>query len=70
MSWLRRVLSRWAPEHLPPVITPADHVDLVRATAEQIRLLTRAELAIQAAMAHADQAFVPPKWIERRKKPR
>jgi hypothetical protein len=77
MSWWRRVLSRWVPEALPPAVAPADHVDLVRAKVEQLRISTRANvaiqealanLAIQAAMAHADEAFVP--RVERRQKPR
>jgi hypothetical protein len=70
MSWFRRMLSRWVPDGLPPAIAPADHVDLVRAKTEQRRILTRADAAIHEAMEHADQAFGPPKWVERRKTPR
>jgi hypothetical protein len=70
MSWWRRVLSRWMPEDLPPAVAPADHVDLVKAKIEQRRILTRADAAIHEAMAHADQAFGPPTWVERRQKPR
>ena len=67
MSWIRRVLSRWAPEDLPPAVVSADRVDLARAKVEQRRILTRADVAIQEAMAHADQVFGR---VERRRKPR
>jgi len=70
MSWVRRMLSRWAPEVLPPAIAPTERLDLARAKVEQRRLLTRADEAIHAAMAHADQAFGSPHWVERRRKPR
>ena len=70
MSWIRRMLSRWMPEDLPPSVAPAERADLERAKLEQRRLLTRADAAIHEAMAHADQAFGPPHWIERRKTPR
>ena len=67
MSWLRRVLARWNPEDLPPTIVSADRVDLARAKVEQRRILTRADVAIHEAMAHADQVFVT---RDRRRKPR
>jgi hypothetical protein len=67
MSWWRRVLSRWAPEDLPPAVASADHVDLARAKVDQLRIETRANVAIQEAMAHADQVFIA---RERRRKPR
>jgi poly-gamma-glutamate capsule biosynthesis protein CapA/YwtB (metallophosphatase superfamily) len=70
MSWLRRMLGRWAPEDLPPAVASVDHVDLARAKVEQRRILTRADEAIHEAMAHADQAFGSPHWVERRRKPR
>lgn len=70
MNWLRRMLSRWAPEDLPPSLASEDRVDLAMAKVEQRRILTRADAAIHEAMAHADQAFGPPHWVERRQKPR
>lgn len=72
MSWFRRMLSRWAPEDLPSAVAPADRVDLARAKVEQRRILTRADVAIHEAMAHADEAFGTPagRFLERRRKPR
>ena len=67
MSWLRRMLSRWAPEDLPPAVASVDRVDLARAKVDQRRILTRADVAIHEAMAHADQVFVT---RDRRRKPR
>jgi len=67
MSWLRRVLSRWAPDDLPPAVAADDRVDLARAMVDQRRILTRADAAIREAMAHADEVFVT---HERRRKPR
>jgi poly-gamma-glutamate capsule biosynthesis protein CapA/YwtB (metallophosphatase superfamily) len=64
------MLARWVPEALPPAVGAADRVDLARAKVEQRRILTRADVAIHEAMAHADQAFGSPHWVERRRKPR
>jgi hypothetical protein len=58
MKWVRRMMGRWAPEALPPVVTPVERLDLARARIEQVRLLTRADEAIHEAMAHADEIFV------------
>ena len=70
MSWIRRVLGRWAPEDLPPVVASADRGDLARAKIEQRRILTRADVAIHEAMAHADEAFTNYRGQERRRRPR
>ena len=66
-NWVRRMLSRWTPEDLPAPIVAADRVDLARAKVDQKRIMTRADVAIQEAMAHADDVFVN---HERRRKPR
>ena len=70
MNWIRRVLGRWAPGDLPPVVASAERGDLARAKIEQLRILTRAEVAIHEAMAHADEVFTDYRGQERRRRPR
>jgi hypothetical protein len=67
MNWVSKMLSRWRPEDLPPVVATSERLDLERAQREQHRILTRADDAIHEAMAHADEVFV---IRNRRRKPR
>lgn len=56
MSWLRRMLQREEPPH-PAGVRPADTAELEAWKAEHRRLLSKADEAIQRAMAHADDVM-------------
>jgi hypothetical protein len=66
MKRVCRMLSRWRPEALPPVVAQSERLELAQAKVEQHRILSRADLAIHEAMAHADEVFGPQR-VERRK---